>query len=90
MMSAGCSMMSGSRGIDGEFCGSSVKNFLYFLGIFSIRRQGGRISDSICHLIGASSRIIGANVSISLVEVKALLPFILCPMDSKQVSTVSL
>ena len=90
MMSAGSSIMFVSRGISGGLCSSSVKNFRYFLGIFSIRRQGGRILDSICHLIGASSRIIGANVSISLVEVEALFPFILCPIVSKQVSTVSL
>ena len=77
MVSAGCSMVLVSRGASGELDISSVKNFRYFLGIFSIRRQGGRILDSVCHLIGASSRIIGANVSISLVEVEALFPLIL-------------
>ena len=83
-------MMGGSRMLSGGGCKSSVKNFLYLLGIFSIRRQGGRILDNICHLMAASSRIIGANVSKSLVEVEALLPSILCPIASKQFFIVSL
>ena len=65
------SKMSGALGSAKELCNSSVKNFQYFLGIFSIRRQGGFISDSKFHLIGAFSKIMGANMFISLLEVAA-------------------
>ena len=76
-MSADSSMMFGTGRIAGGVDESSVKNFWCFLGIFSVLKQGGLILANLSHLIGATSRIIGVRVSISQMEVEALLPFIL-------------